>query len=81
MHKSNTISQILSNLTDMERMGMVDEVTRFRNRFEEINLTKGREMEKDLEALAEAIKEAMIIEGESLKDELERLEGKTTGLL
>ena len=76
MHKSNTISQILSNLTDMERMGMVDEVTRFRNTFEEINLRKGQDMEKDLEALAESIKKSMIIEGESLKEEMERLEGK-----
>ena len=81
MHKSNTISQILGNLTDMERMGMVDEVTRFRDEFEAINARKGPDMEEELEALASAIKQSMNIERRSLKDELEQLGGSRLGSL
>ncbi len=79
MHKSNTISQILGNLTDMERMGMLDEATRFRDAFEKINARKGRDMEEDLEALSLAIKQSMNIENGSLKEELQQLEEKRTG--
>ena len=75
MHKSNTISQILSGIGDLEKMERYTEAGEFRNRFEEINMEKAPDMDEKLEHLAMKIKKSIRIEKESLIQELERMEG------
>ena len=75
MHKSNTISQILSGIGDIEKMERYTEAGEFRNRFEEINMEKAPDMDEKLEHLAMKIKKSIRIEKESLIQELERMEG------
>ena len=75
MHKSNTISQILSGIGDLERMERYDEAGSFRNLFEEINDEKAPDMDEKLEALSNKIKKSIRVEKESLIQELERMEG------
>ncbi|MBQ4339521.1 MAG: GTP pyrophosphokinase family protein [Firmicutes bacterium] len=75
MHKSNTISQILSGIGDLERMERYEEAGSFRNVFEEINDEKAPNMDEKLEALANKIKRSIRVEKESLIQELERMEG------
>ncbi|MBE6020294.1 MAG: GTP pyrophosphokinase family protein [Clostridiales bacterium] len=75
MHKSNTISQILSGIGDLERMERYEEAGSFRNVFEEINDEKAPNMDEKLEALANKIKKSIRVEKESLIQELERMEG------
>ncbi|MBR6701458.1 MAG: GTP pyrophosphokinase family protein [Firmicutes bacterium] len=75
MHKSNTISQILSGIGDLERMERYEEAGSFRNIFEEINDEKAPDMDEKLEALSNKIKKSIRVEKESLIQELERLEG------
>ena len=75
MHKSNTISQILSGIGDLERMERYEEAGSFRNIFEEINEEKAPNMDEKLEVLANRIKKSIRVEKESLIQELERLEG------
>ena len=75
MHKSNTISQILSGIGDLEMMERYTEAGEFRNRFEEINMEKAPDMDEKLEHLAMKIKKSIRIEKESLIQELERMEG------
>lgn len=75
MHKSNTISQILSGIGDLERMERYEEAGKFRGIFEDINEEKAPDMDEKLETLANKIKKSIRVEKESLIQELERMEG------
>lgn len=79
MHKSNTISQILSGIGDLEKMERYTEAGEFRSRFEEINMEKAPDMDEKLEQLSTKIKKSIRIEKESLIQELERMEGSKAG--
>ncbi|MDO4481787.1 MAG: GTP pyrophosphokinase family protein [Bacillota bacterium] len=79
MHKSNTISQILSGIGDLEKMERYTEAGEFRSRFEEINMEKAPDMDEKLEQLSMKIKKSIRIEKESLIQELERMEGSKAG--
>jgi len=75
MHKSNTSSQILTAIGNLEIMDRYDEAAGYRRIFNQINVEKAPDMEEQMEKLSLELKKAMSLDKESVIKEFARMEG------
>lgn len=76
MHKSNTVSQIINNISLLEKMDEREAASNFRMQFEQLNYDQSPNLNFDerLEQLAEKTKEAIAVKNKTAIQRMEDLE-------
>ena len=70
MHKSNTVSQILNDISILEKMGDHETAGKFRSVFGRMNDEQEADLDLRLEELAEETKEAVMLKNKTLPEKM-----------